>query len=276
MQVKPFPTPLQGQLPIDRTTGSRPFQVIGTDFAGPIMYCTKNKNEKKPYILLFTCNLTRAVHLELLPDQTKEEFIRPLKRSIARCGCPETIYSDNAKTLVAASKWIKRINKPEILNHFLNTKGIKWKFSLRRAPWWGGQFERMVGLVKNALYKTVGKSKLERHELAEVLTDIKTTLSNRLLIYMEEDIEFPVLTPNSLVLGQQLIIPNEDLENIEYKDLRKRQKYIQKCKEATWKRWRSEYLTQLRERHNLKHSKKEAKVKVGEVVMIRGEEQNRA
>ena len=31
---------------------------------------------------------------------------------------------------------------------------------------------------------------------------------------MEEDIEFPDLTPNSFVLGQQLIIPNEDPENI--------------------------------------------------------------
>ena len=68
----------------------------------------------------------------------------------------------------------------------------------------------MVSLVKNALYKIVGKSKLEWHELAEVLTDIDTTLNNRPLSYMEEDIDFPVLTPNSLLLGQQLIIPNEN------------------------------------------------------------------
>ena len=108
----------------------------------------------------------------------------------------------------------------------------------------------MVGLVKNALYKTVGKSKLEWHELAEVLTDIEKTLNNRPLTCMEKDIEFLVLVPNSLVFGQQLIIPNEDPENIEDKDLRKRQKYIQKCKEVAWKRWRSEYLTSLRERHN--------------------------
>ena len=40
---------------------------------------------------------------------------------------------------------------------------------------------------------------------------------------MEEDIEFPVLRPNSLVLGQQLIIPNEDPENIQDKDLQKHQ-----------------------------------------------------
>ena len=160
-QVKHFATPPQDQLPIGRITGSRPFQVIGTDFAGPIMYLAKNEKEKKSYILLFTCSLTRAIHLELLPDQTKEEFIRAFKKLIARYGCPETINSSNAKTFAAASKWIKRINKPEILHHFLNTEGIKWKFNFSRAPWWGGQFERMVGLVKNALYKTVGKSKLE-------------------------------------------------------------------------------------------------------------------
>ena len=59
---------------------------------------------------------------------------------------------------------------------------------MSRAPWWGGQFERMVGLVKNALYKTVDKSKLEGHELAEVLKDTETTLNNKPLTYMEEDI----------------------------------------------------------------------------------------
>ena len=62
------------------------------------MYCNKNRGEKKAYILLFTCSLTRAIHLELLPDQTTNEFIRALNRLIARRGCPETIYSDNAKT----------------------------------------------------------------------------------------------------------------------------------------------------------------------------------
>ena len=65
------------------------------------------------------------------------------------------------------------------------------------APWWDGQFERMVrmvSLVRNTLYKTVGRSKLEWYESTEVLTDIETTLNNRPLTYMEEDIE---LTPNS-------------------------------------------------------------------------------
>ena len=46
-QVKPFATPPQSQLPIDRTTGSRPFHVIVTDFTGPITYCAKIKKGEK-------------------------------------------------------------------------------------------------------------------------------------------------------------------------------------------------------------------------------------
>ena len=94
--------------------------------------------------------------------------------------------------------------------------------------------------MKKTLYKRVGKSRLKWHELAEVSTDIETNSNNRLLSYMDVDIEFAALAPNSLVLGQQLINPNEDPENIEDKDLQKRQKYVQKCKKAAWKRWSSE------------------------------------
>ena len=44
----------QSILPSDRATVIRPFQVIGTDFAGSIMYYNKNKGEKKTHILLLT------------------------------------------------------------------------------------------------------------------------------------------------------------------------------------------------------------------------------
>ena len=39
---------------------------------------------------------------------------------------------------------------------FLTQQGIEWKFNLSRAPWWGGQFERLIGLVKGSLHKTIG------------------------------------------------------------------------------------------------------------------------
>ena len=41
----------------------------------------------------------------------------------------------------------------EGLQNLLATKEIHWQFNLTRAPWWGGQFERLIGLVKRALQK---------------------------------------------------------------------------------------------------------------------------
>ena len=183
----PFMTQQQRLLPTERTTGTRPFQVIGKGFASPFMYRNKNRGGKKAYIILFTCSLTKVIHLELLPYQITDDFIRALKRLIAKRVCPETIYSDDAKTYVVVSEWIKKISKTEILHQVLSTRLIKWKFNLSRVPWWGEQFGRMVCLVKNRLYKTVGKLKLEWKVLEELLTNIEGILNNGLLTYIEED-----------------------------------------------------------------------------------------
>ena len=82
------------------------------------------------------------------------------------------------------------------------TEQVKWKFSLSRAPWWGGQFERMVGLVKQCLYKATRRAKLTKQELEEVILGTEINLNNRPLMYIEDDIQFLVLTPNILIRGQ--------------------------------------------------------------------------
>ena len=229
--IKAYNAPPPGQLTQDRTTGITAFQVIGLDFAGSIMYKKGSSKQNKSYILLFTCSLSRAIHLELVPNQTTEEFITRFKRLIARRGTPEKIYSDNAKTFVASWKWVGKLNKSEELNPFFNFNNIKWKFNLSRAPWWGGQFKRMVGLVKNSLYKTIGKAMLSWRELEEVLLDLENTLNNRPSMYVQDDVEYPVLTPNVFIIDQNLSLPDQNLET-ENKDLCKRFKYIRKCKEA--------------------------------------------
>ena len=129
-----FANPPPGNLPVDRVEGSRAFQVIGVDFAGPIIYHTKNKKEANSYILLFTCSLSRAVFLELLTDQTAESFIRCLKRFVARRGRPVKIYSDNAMAFKKAANWLYKIMKCEKLNDFTAREDIKWQFNLSRAP----------------------------------------------------------------------------------------------------------------------------------------------
>ena len=99
--------------------------------------------------------------------------------------------------------------------------------------------------------------------------------NNRPLGYVEENIQFPTLTPNIMLLGQNHAILEEDVASIENKDLRNRARYLEKCKDNLWKRWTSEYLKGLRERHNLNHGGKEVNINIGDIGLILGEEKNR-
>lgn len=103
-----FSNTTPGLLPCDRTEGCRAFQIVGTNYVGPIIYKKKQKAEGKTYILLFACSLSRAIHIDLLTDQKMEGFIQCLKRFVARRGRREKIYSDNPKTFEAAAKWLKK------------------------------------------------------------------------------------------------------------------------------------------------------------------------
>ena len=148
----------------------------------------------------------------------------------------------------------------------------------KQSPLGGGQFKRMVGLVKKALYETTGKANLSWKELEEVLLDIETTLNNRPLIYVEDDIQMPILTPHAMIVGRpNLISEGTELDGYEEAEvtLRKRAKYVQRCKDAWWSRWSAEYLKALRERHNMKNQVKELNAKPGDVVLIKGDERNR-
>ena len=267
-----FPTPPPGKLPRERTTATtKPFKVIGVDYAGPFTIT----RQQKAYILLFACSVSRAIHLELLPNQTTEQFVKALKRLIARRGLPSIIYSDNAKTFQAGSKWLKRILHSNDLHNFSAVQSFKWRFNLSRAPWWGGQFERLIGIVKQSLYKSVGISSLTFNEFEDILLDIETTQNNRPLGYVEDDVQQPTLTPNKIIHGEDVLLPEEDTEVLDESLLCKRLKYLQRCKNEAWKRWRDEYMRSLRERHNMKHKTQSLTPNVGDVVLIKGDAKNR-
>ena len=159
------------------------------DFAGPIKYLKKPKQEAKSCIVLYACSLTRAVYLELLHSLETQEFLQSFKRLVARRGRPSKVYSDNVRTFVAAVRWLKKAQSDEKFNNYLATNQIRWQFNLSRAPWWSGQFERLIGLVKRALHKTVGNGCLRWNELQNILLDVEVALNNRPLTYLEDDIE---------------------------------------------------------------------------------------
>ena len=107
------------------------------------------------------------------------DFLASFKRFIARRGRPEIRYSNNGSTLKDAAKWLQKVHEDERCHAFLAENSIKWKFNLSHATWWGGQFESLIGLFKNAFYKSFSNGMLGFPELEEGVLDVEVALNNR-------------------------------------------------------------------------------------------------
>ena len=118
------------------------------DFAGPFLV-KKHKHVVNIYIALFKCDSSRAIHLELVEDLSGQAFLQAFKRFTNRRSIPGLVISDNATNFEFAAKTIRNLMKDTI--NYAMTKEIKWKFIPKRAPWFGGFWERLIGLTKNAL-----------------------------------------------------------------------------------------------------------------------------
>lgn len=130
-QATALAAPPPGLLPTDRTEGNTPFKVIGVDFAGPLKYRVRSKEEGKAYLVLYACSLTRGLFLEVLPNLETSEFVRSLKRLIARRGHPAKVYADNGKTsLVGAERWLKQVMRDKKWQDYHAHENIKWQFNL--------------------------------------------------------------------------------------------------------------------------------------------------
>ena len=122
----------------------------------------------------------------------------------------------------------------------------------------------------------MGRSSLNWKEFESLTLDVEATLNNRLLGYVEDDIDMPILTPNLMMFGKPNFVLKGRLDLKEDLDLRKREKYLQICKDKILARWTRAYLKSLRERHNLMHKAKEMTLKEGGIVVIKGDDKNRA
>ena len=133
-------------LPRDRVTGARVFNVCGLDFAGPLFLVDFPKH--KLYICLFTRSVVRAVHLEVADFMSVDDIILTFQRFAARRGVPSAVYCDNFMTFECAERLLQR---------HIGRLAPEFQYPASLAPWWGGQFGRMVRSVKDALRKSLGQ-----------------------------------------------------------------------------------------------------------------------
>ena len=110
---------------------------------------------------------------------------------------------------------------PPKLQGYLESHNIEWKFNLSRAPWWSGQFERLIGVVKKAMDKVSGRGSLFWNELIDVLLEVETQVNRRPLNYVEDDPDLPILTAATFLFQWTTHLPEEQTWRIPDKDLRR-------------------------------------------------------
>lgn len=280
---RPFCAPPAPPLPTFRVNEAPPFTNTAVDFAGPLYIRNKGVSDSnKVWLCLFTCCVTRAVHLELVLDLSTVTFVRCLKRFCARRGLPKKFLSDNAKTFKATAKTIDVMLKDEYVKNYLSHVGIEWSFNLEKAPWWGGVFERLIKSAKRCLRKVVGQAKFTYDEMHTAVVEIEAILNSRPLSYVgPDDLDEP-LTPSHLLAGRRILsLPDnlsyyeldgdEDFE-VSSSAVHRRAKHLNGVLNHFWKRWSKEYLLELRESHrHLATTGTVSNVKIGEVVVVHDE-----
>jgi len=232
-------------------------------------------------ICLYTCCVTRAVNIDIVPDMSTETVICSLKRFCARRGVPHLFISDNGKTFKAASKIITAIIAGEEVQEYLSHINVKWCFNLAKAPWWGGIFDRLIRSTKRCLRKVIGRAKLTYDKLLTVVVEIESIINSRPLSYVTpDDLEKP-LTPLHLLMGRCVLsLPDnlgyqEEIGDTDFElnpvELSKRVKYLNNTLNHFWRQWRQEYLVELREAHRFNSGSPESSIAVNDLVMLHGE-----
>ena len=77
-KARAFLYPGDPPLPTYRTEAKTPFEFCGLDYAGPFEIKSHDFGGKV-WICLFTCLITRACHLVIVPDNSTSTFLEALK-----------------------------------------------------------------------------------------------------------------------------------------------------------------------------------------------------
>jgi hypothetical protein len=247
-------------LPENRIKDAAVFQVIGVDLAGPLFL----KDGTKTWMVIFTCAIYRAIHLELVTSCSTETFLLALFRFISRRGRPSTIYSDNGKNFEGADNLFGDLDWVKIT---ADTKlhRIQWIFNCPAAPWWGGFFERLIRNVKDLLKRMLGHSRLNYEQLITFLCEVEAVVNGRPLTYVTEDEDDLIPLTPSMFIRDLAQSDYPEITTLDGGSLRDQYKGLITLRQQLRQRFRKEYLSLLVE----KGKKKPIHVfKMGDMVLI--------
>ncbi|XP_075248397.1 uncharacterized protein LOC142341355 [Convolutriloba macropyga] len=249
-----------------------PFVNTGMDMFGPFFIEDKREGTQMHYVCLFTCLVTRAVHLEVCHDLSTDCLLMTIRRFVSRRGYPDLIVSDNGKNFIGANQAMKlkfkRSYKPdnEYIRLQLAQQNIQWTFNPPLAPHFGGVWERLIQTAKRSLLIVLGSRKLTLSVFQTVVAEAEAILNSRPLTHVGCSIsdEGP-LTPNHLLLRRPHMCL-KPLVNSNQRFSTKDFKLTQTLLDHYWSRLLKEYVPELKKRTKWQRSHDE--LDEGEIVWV--------
>ena len=263
-------------LPEFRITPGSPFENCSVDYFGHFLIRYGRRQRVKAYGAIFTCLVTRAVHVELVSDMTTDRFLMALRRLMSLYGKPKFIRSDNGKNFVGAARelklmlnrWRNDVCENNRINEFISKYTIKWTFSIPLASHHNGAVEAMVKTVKNALNKVIKEKCLTSEEYQTIFCEITECVNSRPLWPTSDgDLDQPPITCNDLLRPGGLEHNSVDMNMC--CNPRKRYQYIQSLVNEWWKLWIRYFVPNLQPRS--KWLKKRENLSIGDMVLLKDE-----
>lgn len=231
---------IMDDLPPERTTPARPFEYTTVDLFGP--YEVKDEVRKKVKLkvwgIVFCCMASRAMHADVVSDQSTESFLLAYQRFTALRGHPKKLWSDPGKNFVGARPALK-FQRSELKNE-ASKFGTEWSWKIHPAdsPHRNGPAEAAVCTVKWALHNLGGDGVFTWSEFQTFLYMAANLVNERPIDARTQSREDCVdyISPNSLLLGRTR--PKGDLGSFEFEGYPyKRLRVIQTEVNRFWRKW---------------------------------------
>nr|XP_054598158.1 uncharacterized protein LOC129163741 [Nothobranchius furzeri] len=268
-------------LPADRLVQAPPFTQVGLDVFGPWTVSARRTRgglfESKRWAVMFTCLVTRAVHMEVIDSLSTSSFINALRRFTAIRGPAKLFRSDRGTNFVGACKELGITSDDAALQSYLKDQGCTWDFNLPHSSHMGGAWERMIGIARRILDGMLLKmhSPTLSHEvLTTLIAEVVAIMNSRPIVPVSSDPDAPTVLTPSMLLTQKLDSASFPSGDLDLKDLYRSQwKQVQGLADSFWKRWRQEYLATLQPRR--KWQAEQTNLQVGDLVLLKDKQAKR-
>ena len=164
----------------------------------------------KRWAKLFTCLVSRAIHIEIVEEMSSSSSINALRSFLALRGQVKLIRSDRGTDFIGASEEMK-IDTIKIENgpiqQFLQTSGNTWKFNVPHASHMGCIWERM---------------------LVTFMCEVCAIINSRPITLISTDPDEPLIISPSIILTRKVDFLPVVSDSLDIKDIQRAQwKHVQ-------------------------------------------------